>query len=251
MATAQTLLNNVLRGLRRDIVATDSTTNSYHMLLLQFLNVAKERLEEQWDWHALRTTVTLTVSAGTVEYALTSAGPADVDVGDRARLLYERPARSSDELSNTTESSDRVAGSLPQVFDVTDASEHRLIEISPEQMERLHFTDSDETAVPTHFSLSRDADNMTIKLYPTPSGSRTIKLRFVIPQEGIPSTATDLFILSIPSRPVWLSALITAIEERGQEASRETGAIEREYQDALYLALDREKIASDYTSYPI
>lgn len=251
MATARDLLNNVLRGLRRDIVTTTSTTNSYNLLLLQFLNVAKERMEEQWDWHALRTTVTLTVSAGTTEYALTVAGPADVDVGDRARLLYERPSRTSDEYGATTETSDRVAGSLPQVFDVTDGTEHRLIEISPEQMERLHFTDNDEQNVPTHFSLTRDADNMIAKLYPTPSGARTIKMRFVIPQAEIPSSSMTSYTLSIPSRPCWLSALIMALEERGEEAGRAPQSIDREYQDALYLALDRERLDSDNTSYPV
>ena len=251
MATAQTLLNNVLRGLRRDILQTDVTTSSYHMALLQFLNVAKERIEEQWDWHSLRATVTLTVTAGVTEYALTSAGPADVDVNDRSRLLYERPARSSDEYGSSIETSDRVSGSLPQVFDVTDSSEHRLVEISPEQMERLHLTDDNEQNTPTHFSLHRDADNMIVKLYPTPGATRSIKMRFVIPQDGIPSVDMEDFILSVPSRPVWLSALIMAIEERGQEASRETGAIDREYQDALYLALDREKLSTDLTSYPV
>ena len=251
MATAQTLLNNVLRGLRRNIETSSSTTDSYHLLLLQFLNVAKERIEEQWDWHALRQTVTVTVSQSTSEYALTAAGPADVDVGDRARLLYETPARSSDELSSTVETSDRVSGSLPQVFDVTDSSEHRLIEISPEQMERLHFTDDGEENTPTHFALYRDADNMIMKLYPIPGSARTIKMRFVIPQSEIPSTAMTSYTISIPSRPVWLSALIMALEERGEEAGRAPGSIDREYQDALYLALDRERLPSDNTSYPV
>ena len=250
MATALVLLNNVLRGLRRDVVTETSTTNSYHLLLLQFLNLAKERIEEQWDWHAMRQTVTVTVSQGTVEYALTAAGPADVDVGDRARLLYERPALGYGDASLV--STMWVEGSLPQVYDVTDATEYRLNEISPEQMEGLHLGDNDEQNRPTDFTLYRDADNMIMKLWPTPSGSRTLKMRFVIPQAEIPSTGMTAYTLSIPSRPVWLSALLMAIEERGEESGRPMQSMNREYEDALFLALDRERLAmSDSTGYPV
>jgi hypothetical protein len=252
MATAQDLLNNVLRGLRRDIISTTSTTNSYHLLLLLYLNLAKDRIEEQWDWHALRTTVTLTLSAATTSYSLTGSGASDVAVSDKSRLLYERPARFSEESGGSSmETTDRIAGSVPQVFDVTDAAEYRLDEISPEQMERLHFTDNNETNLPAYFSLSRSGGVMTVRIWPTPSATRTLKLRFVIPQAVIPSTGMTAYTLSIPDRPVWLAALMKATEERGEEAGRSLQTIERDYNDALYMALDRERLDSDDTGYPI
>lgn len=250
MSTALALLNNVLRGLRRDVVTATSTTNSYHLLLLQFLNSAKEELEDSWDWHALRQTVTLTISSGTSDYALTEAGPADVDVTPRSRLLYEKPQQPG-AVYGETETSTFTYGSLPQVFDTTDSTEYRLTELSPEQMERLHFTDSDETAQPTHFAIYRDSTSLRVKVWPTPSGTRTWKMRFVIPQSEIPSTAMTSYTLKIDPRSVWTKALTTAYEERGEEAGRPLTTVDREAQDALFYALDREKLNSDMTGYPI
>ena len=249
--TALQLLNKVRRGLRRDVETSTSTTNSYNLLLLQFLNSAKEELEDTWDWHALRQTVTLTVSAGTSDYALTAAGPADVDVTPRSRLLYEKPQIGGYTDEFQLETSTRMYGSLPQVFDVTDSTEYRLTELSPEQIERLHFTDSDETAQSTHFALYRDQDSLRLKLWPTPSGTRTWKLRFLIPQTDIPSTGMSSYQLNIDDRSVWTKALHVAAQERGEDVGRPLSALEREAQDALFLALDREKLNSDLTGYPV
>lgn len=250
MLTALALLNKVLRGLRRDVQQATSTTDSYQLLLIQFLNSAKEELEDNWDWHALRQTVTLTISASTTEYALTEAGPADVDVTPRSRLLYEKPQQPG-AYSDETETSTFSYGCLPQVFDVTDSTEYRLSELSPEQMERLHFTDNNETSQPTHFAIYRDADSLKVKVWPTPSGTRTWKLRFVIPQAEIPRSSMTSYQLKIDDRAVWTKALHMASEERGEDVGRPLSALDREAQDALFLALDREKLNSDMTGYPV
>lgn len=255
MATAQDLLNNVLRGLRRDVIptATTSTTNSYNLLLLQFLNLAKDLIEARWDWHALRTTVTVTTAAGTATYSLTGTGASDTAVSDKSRILYERPVRSSEDSGGISiETSDRVAGSVPQVFDVTDAAEFRLQEISAEQMERLHFTDDNvQTTFQSYFSLTRSGGFMSLKLWPPPAAIRTLKLRFVIPQAVIPSTSMTTYTLSIPDTPVWLGGLMKATEERGEEAGRPLQTTEQDYRDALFFALDREKLNDDLTGYPV
>lgn len=251
MLTALALLNRVLRGLRRDILTATSTTDSNQLLVLQLLNSAKEELEDNWDWHALRQTVTLTISASTSDYALTETGPADVDVTPRSRLLYEKPAMGGYTDEYQLETSTRYYGSLPQVFDVTDGTEFRLSEISPEQMERLHFTDNNETADPTHFAIYRDTDSLRVKVWPTPDSTRTWKMRFVIPQDEIPRTEMTSYQLKIDDRSVWTKALHAACQERGEDVGRPLSALEREAADALFLALDREKLNSDMTSYPV
>lgn len=250
--TALGLLNKVLRGLRRDVQQSTSTTDSYQLLCLQFLNSAKEELEDSWDWHALRQTVTVTISSGTSEYALTESGPADTDVGERSRLLYEKPSMGDGGVELVVETSSYGPGALPQVFDVTDSAEFRLTEVSPERMERLHLTDDNETNKPTHFALYRDADNLIMKVWPTPSGSRTIKMRFVIPQAEIPSTSMTSYQLKIDARSVWTRALHTASQERGEDVGRPLSALEREAMDALFLALDRERLPYvDNTGQPV
>jgi hypothetical protein len=248
--TALGLLNKVLRGLRRDVQASTSTTDSYQLLVLQLLNSAKEELEDAWDWHALRTTVTVTLSASTVEYALTEAGPADVDVTPRSRLLYEKMVRGF-AGEDTIETSEVALGSLPQVFDVTDSNEFRLEELAPEKMERLHFTDNGETGTPTHFAIYRDAANLIMKVWPTPSATRTLKMRFVIPQTSIPSTSMNSFQLKIDDRAVWTKALNVACRERGEDVGRPLDEIKEEAETALFLALDREKLNSDLSGQPI
>lgn len=252
MLTALGLLNKVLRGLRRDVLATTTTTDSYQLLCLQYLNASKEELEDRWDWHALRQTVTVTLSAATSEYELLESGPADVDVTPRSRLLYEKPMLGDGGIATEVESSSYGPGAQPQVFDVTDSAENRLSEISPERMERLHFTDDNDAGNPCHFALYRDAANLILKVWPTPSGTRTLKMRFVIPQTEIPSTSMNGFQLKIDDRAVWAKALHTAAQERGEDVGRPLSALELEASDALFLALDREKLPySDNSGQPI
>ncbi len=248
MAATLDLLNNVLVGLRKERIAdgTTTVTSAYHLLALQFLNTAKRAIEASWDWQALRNTVTVTLSAGTSEYALTEAGPADMDVGPRSRLLYERST-----AFGNSESSTRYGVSLPQVFDVTDAAERRLTELGWEQIERLHFTDDDEQTDPTHFALRRTATGITLKVWPTPADQRTLKMRFVIPQADLASTSIDSDTLTIPAdSAVWLRALVVANEERGEELSRPVTTIALEADNALADSISFERTDEDDTSFP-
>src|SRR5688500_7393020 len=144
MATTRELMNKVLRGLRQEPIATstDELTDSYELLILQFLNEAKEELEEEWDWYALRNTVTVTLSNGTSDYDLTTSGSvASVSTNDRTRLLYEKGRT----VGPSVESSARTSSSFAQAWDITDSTEYRLTEVSVEYIERLHISDSDET----------------------------------------------------------------------------------------------------------
>jgi hypothetical protein len=245
MATAQGLLNNVLRGLRRDIVS--GTTNSYHLLLIQFLNIAKDTLEQKWDWHALRSTVTVTVTASTETFTLSAAGAADIDVGDKARLLYEKHVMYANG-AQTIETSEISAGAQPQVFDVSDSTEYRMQEIPWERFERLRLTDDGETtAKPQYFALRRVSGFYQLGIWPMASGSRTLKMRFVIPQAVIPSADMEAYTLSIPDGPVWMRALWMAAQERGEDTGRPLSTLEQEYMDSEYYAYLRERGVEDNT----
>jgi hypothetical protein len=131
------------------------------LLLVQYLNEAKEEVEEAWEWQALRQTVTVTLAQGTAEYALTAAGAADVNTNDRSKLLYEAGFHGS-----ARESGSRGFGSLPCVWDVTDQGEYRLSEVNWERMEQLHFTDDDDQQDPQYFAILNDGTNLKIKVWP-------------------------------------------------------------------------------------
>jgi hypothetical protein len=245
MTTLQ-LLNKVLRGLRQfDILIASgdtSTTDDYILMILQFLNEAKEEIEEAgWPWQALRTTMTVTLASGTSDYTLTSAGDADVDTTDRTRLLYENVNTGSESFYNGH-------SSQPQVFDVTTSSENRLNEVTIEKMERWHLTDDDETGQPTDFAIYAAAGNLKMKVYPTPAQAYTLKVRIYNPQAEL--TSTDITtVLSIPSRPVWTKALFKANEERGSELGKPGSSLWVTYQDAHGAATAGEMTPADETVY--
>ena len=241
--TTRELINKVLRGLRQFSMIIDSgttsTTDDYLLMILQFVNEAKEEIEESgWAWQALRQTVTVTVAASTLEYDITIAGAADVDSNDRSRLLYDNIIGSE---------GFRLADcAVPQVFDVTDSSESRLSEVPLEKMERWHFTDDDQTGKPSHFAIYQDGDSLRMKVYPTPDGTYTLKARLYIPQTELLNT--DLTTeLSIPSRPVWMKALLKANAERGSELGAPDGLLATQYLDAHGFAVANEQSPDDET----
>lgn len=245
MATTLQLTNKVLRGLRQFDLLIDSADTSYSddylLMLLQFINEAKEEIEDAgWPWMALRTTVTVTLAASTVDYTLTSAGDADTDTTDRSRLLYENVHGGGEEFYSGN-------SSLPQVFDVTDNDEYRLTEVPIEKMERWHFTDDNETTDrPMYFALYASGGALKMKIWPTPSQTRTLKMRIYIPQAELAETDITTT-LTIPSRAVYLKALWKANQERGSELGQMDSALWMAYQDAHGAAVANEMTQSDET----
>jgi len=244
--TTKDLMNKTLRGIRQFalIIAsgTSSTTDDYLLMILQFVNEAKEEIEESgWPWQALRSTVTVTLAASTAEYTLNIAGDADVNTNDRSRLLYENLTTygSSEGFFNSN-------SSRPMVFDTTDSSEERLTEITQERMERLHFTDNDETGQPRYFSLYASSSSLVMKIWPTPDAVYTLKMRLYIPQGEL--VATDLTTaIKIPERPVYLRATFKANEERGSELGKEGSALWIAMNDAQGAATAKEQTPADQT----
>jgi len=57
------LVNGVLRRLRENQVSAVDQ-NPYSLLIGDLVNDAKRIVEDAWDWSALRTTLTITTTAG-------------------------------------------------------------------------------------------------------------------------------------------------------------------------------------------
>lgn len=246
MATTLTLTNKVLRGLRQFSLllaaSATATTDEYILFIIQMLNEAKEEVEESgWAWQALRATVVLTLSSGTATYALTAAGPADIDTSDRSRLLYEK----RDGLGTT---SGFYSGqkSLPLVFDTTDSSEERLQEVTQERMESMHLTDDNETGKPVYFTIWSDGTSLKLKVWPTPDATYTLSLRVYNPQAELGGTDVTVA-MSVPARPVWLRALYKANEERGSELGKPGSSLHDAYMDAQIAATMKEMTQADMT----
>jgi len=246
MANTRDLTNKVLRGLRQFglIIGSSvaSVTDDYLLMIIQFVNEAKEEIEEAgWPWQALRQTVTLTLASGTSEYDIETAGQADVDTNDRTRLLYENVS-----AFGTSEGFYNGMSSQPMVFNTTTSDEYRLTEYTQEQIERLHFTDSDETDQPQYFTLYTDGDSMKMKVWPTPDATYTLKLRMFVPQAELSNTDLTTT-LSIPQRPVWTKALLKANQERGDELGSPGSTLHTAYLDAHGAATGKEMTPADQT----
>ena len=244
MSNTRDLLNKVLRGLRQfDLIITGtSTTDTYILMLLQFVNEAKEEIEESgWAWQALRQTITLTLSSATSVYAITAAGPADIDTNDRSRLLYENVSS-----QGASEGFYNSATSAPMVFDVTTGTEVRLQERTQEFIERLHFTDNDETGKPVYFTLYSDGASLIMRVWPTSDGTYTLKLRIFDPQDEL-SSSTLTTTLSLPFRPVWTRALFKANEERGSELGKQGSSLYLAMLDSHGVAVAKEQTPADQT----
>ena len=67
------LVNNVLRRMREDPVSSIQN-NTYSQMVGDYVNDAKTMVENSWDWSALRTTLTVSTTAGIFNYAMTGAG---------------------------------------------------------------------------------------------------------------------------------------------------------------------------------
>jgi hypothetical protein len=67
------VVNKVLVRLRENEV-TSLTENSYSKLIAELVNVVKREIENSWNWHCLRETLTATTSDGNFNYVLYGAG---------------------------------------------------------------------------------------------------------------------------------------------------------------------------------
>jgi hypothetical protein len=180
MATYLDLVNDVLIRLREPEVANVADT-TYSKLIGKFVNDAKRQVENAYDWNDISETFTITTSASTYQYPLTS-------VNSRYKIL--------------------------QVIDNT-----KNIELTPctvgwfnRQITQDNPTNNDP------YMYVVDGVNASRKPYlnfwPIPSGTNSINVYLVNPQSDLTS---DTDVLYVPSDPVVLGAFARALVERGED----------------------------------
>lgn len=185
------LINKVLVGLREDTAL--GISDHLSRLIGQFVNEAKEEIEDSGPWYALRTTVTGATVANTATVDFTAS------TNERSYVLYD------------------MANAVPQVWCTTTGQPIRLQEITPQEMEHYYKSYTTvPTGTPYAFSVTTANDGITMKLWPTPDAAYTITAQFVVPQAELTAT-TD--VLTISAAPVWKLALAKAMDERGSEFS--------------------------------
>lgn len=200
------LVNNVLRRLREDTVTTVSA-NTYSAMVGDFINDAKQLVENAWDWSNLRSTLTITTAADDYTYSLTG-------YQDQGKILNI----------------------------INDTSNLVMQYQSREWFDDKFFVQTPDSGSPEYYTFSGidGSGDAQIDVYPKPDGVYSLKVQSVIRNVALSS---DSDILTIPSQPVIHMAVSLLARERGETGGTSTPeyfAIADKYlSDAI--ALDAQK----------
>lgn len=200
------IVNRMQRRLRETVTAAVSTS-SYSTLLGDFVNEAKREVEDAWNWNALRETVIATTVDGTSAYTLTGAGKRFrvLDVFNNTNNYFLHPIHHSEQT-------------------------RRLIGESPQEGKPLYYS----------FNGEYQGDPI-VDLSPIPDGVYAINFNLVIPQADLSAAADELY---VPDYPVFLGAMVKALEERGEDGSTQYAQILSDYHQAVFDAIAQEEARS-------
>ena len=200
------LVNNVLRRLREDEVSSVQDT-TYSKLVGDFVNDAKRMVEDAWDWSALRTTLTVTTSAGTFNYVLT---------GSQNRI---------------------------KVLDVlNDSSNLFMTYQTAHWFNDAYLNQSPVSGIPEYYTYNGvDSNGDTqVDLYPKPDDTYSIRFNCILRSDDLSADEDDL---TIPAQPVIHLAVAMLARERGEtggtSAPEYFGIADKYLSDAI--ALDAQK----------
>jgi len=210
------LVNKVLTRLRESTVDTVAQ-NPYSALIGEFVNDAKQMVEDAWDWSALRTTLSVTTSSNIFNYVLTGSG-------NRAKIL--------DVVNDSSN------------FFMKYQSQHwfndKFLNSAPASGSPLYYT----------FNGVDSNGDTAVDLYPIPNGVFTLRFNSVL-RTGELSEDTDE--VTIPTIPIVLIALAMALRERGetggQSAAEASIYADRMLSDAI--ALDASKHPEETIYVPV
>ena len=179
-----TAVNKVLTRMRENTAITVDE-NNYSALIGEFVNDAKEHVENAWDWSSLRDTAIINTIAGEYQYTL-------VGLDERATMV--------DSLNVTTKSFLRFQGT------------HWF-------QRQLALADPDAVGPPQYFGPnSLDSSGWSIvDVFPVPDGVYQLNFNVIYRREPL---AKDTDILYLPSKPVILRAFAKALSERGEQGGQ-------------------------------
>jgi hypothetical protein len=219
------MLNRVLTNLSEDEIAPGETsvTDTYMLLVRNFINHIKEEMEDAQNWRALRSVESVTVLASTDNIAIPNAN-------ERSRLVRVQEPHFGEERA--------------LVFDVTDtASPYRMQEMDLLELLRRQALDTTTTNVtPQFFALDNTSGGgVSILVHPTPSVNRDLQVTLVIPQDRFVGDAADIdTVIKIPAFPIEMGATWYSLEERGEELGVNAVFSERRYKINLDSAIARD-----------
>ena len=197
------LVNDVLVRLRESTVSTVSET-SYSALIGKFVNDAKRQVEDAYAWNVLGTTITLSTTSGTYQYALTGAGQKF------------------------------------QVIDVLNVTSNiGMKNIDFASMNRKQNFSTPVSGIPYEYAFDGVDGNYDTKvtIYPRPDGVYSIPFSLAVPQATL---ALDATVIAVPDVLVVQNAYARALVERGEDGGLSSSEAYQLYKAMLsdYIALE-------------
>jgi hypothetical protein len=209
------LVNDVLEMLRED-EASDVTESDYVKLIANFVNKAKRKVENAWQWQRLRTTVRVQTVAGEQTYVLTGAGK-----------RFELLKRNDD------------------TFDVYDDTNDVWLRKAPSAAwMSAQFNDNNaQSGIPQWFDFNGYDSNYDpkVELFFIPAGEYYINFNLYVPQDDLVDN-TDVMVC--PDMPVVYEAYRMAIKERGEDGGDSYQEAREEAHYWLNQEITREAIMS-------
>jgi len=175
------VVNKVLVRLRENEV-TSLTETSYSKLIAELVNVVKREIENSWNWHCLRETLTATTSDGNFNYVLYGAGTT-------SRIL------------NVYNDTDDIA-MYPRSGEWFD--------------QQMRMVDTVQKDSPMYYNINgvSSAGDMQMDFYPVPDGVYTIRINIAKQQDYL-TTASERVL--IDGDLLVEGVLARAISERGED----------------------------------
>lgn len=224
MATLLTITNRVLRRLREDEV--DDLADDYSALIADFISDIVSEVNGETVWNAYDTEYTVSVVAGTRDYALTGTT-------NESMLLYQPSGHAQAWIFD----------------DANDDQGEQLIYLDPsEYYRRLQLDRDDENDKPQWFTVEKDTDNddLYLRLWPKPSAAKFIRIRFNTPPAELDPETDANTEIKLPARVVFLGALWMAMQERGEEIG-DGGPHQRRFLKSVAVAVENELRARERT----
>lgn len=231
MATVRTILNRVLSATGSAAISVGNgspLTDTYQLMLLEFLNEFKEEVEEAHQWRALcsyNLPVTITQNSSSQLIANTN---------ERSRLLRVPDPNSND--------------FVPLVFDVTVSNYPiPLIEMDLAEIRYRIAMDAGfvTTTQPSYFAIDADptTGEQVLVVWPMPNTTRNCTVSMVVPQATLAATDTDTNI-AVPTTAIQRGLLWYVREERGEEIGPSGMFTEQRWINLLDAEISRDRTAS-------
>lgn len=208
MSTWHSLTNEVLKKLRETQIGSSESVadDDYWQLIADYVNDAKQEVEDAWNWTDLRTTIEVTTTASTSALSLTGTT-------DRSKVL--------------------------SVWDSTNKV--RVRPFTHRAYNRYTYTGTANDAISTWYR-RRGVDSsgyLRLELWPTPAGVYTYEVYCLVPQADF-SDDSDTLNLAGVDRAIIFLAFAMALEERGDDGGSNAGAARARGEWYLSKAIERD-----------